>query len=86
LFSGKDDQVWPSTLMADKIEARLEAKEFPYKCYNYQYEEAGHNITPPAYLTEVLYEFPYAMGGTIKGDVEAKADVWQKVLSFLESK
>ena len=45
LFSGKDDQVWPSSIMADMIEKRLETNTFEHSFQNIKYENAGHLIS-----------------------------------------
>lgn len=86
LFSGQDDQLWPASMMADKIENRLELKGFPYQVYNYQYEHAGHFVSPPAYISQVKEESRFVVGGTLKGDAEAKVEVWQKIMAYLEAK
>lgn len=44
LISGKDDQLWPSSLMAEKVIARLRENRHQYKFEHIAYESAGHAI------------------------------------------
>ncbi len=92
LFSGKDDLVWPSTEMANRIENRLKEKQFEFSFKNIQYDKAGHLIsTNPDDKTRLETgtiqigdkEYQYTYGGTASGDFEAKQDAKNKVLTFL---
>lgn len=93
LLSGKDDKVWPSTLMANMLEERIKENNFKYYFENIQYEEAGHLISsnPDASSEERTgniningkdYEFEF--GGTFEGDRKAKQDARIRVLEFIE--
>lgn len=93
LLSGKDDQVWPSSFMADILEARIKASKFTYRFENIQYENAGHQIsgnpdsnkdvrTGKITIENKQYEFKY--GGTPEGDSVAKQDAKKRVLVFIE--
>lgn len=44
LFSGKDDTVWPSTLMSEMIIQRLKDKKFKYDYNHFAYDNTGHSI------------------------------------------
>lgn len=93
LFSGKDDMVWPSSLMADMIEQRIKENNFKYSFQNIKYEEAGHLISSnPKSNSDFRigkiningkdYEFEY--GGTNEGDNKAKQDAKMRLLDFIE--
>jgi len=92
LFSGKDDRVWPSSLMADMIEQRIKESNFKYAFQNIKYENAGHLISgnPEIYsdfrtgritINGKDYEFEY--GGTKEGDKKAKQNAKIKVFDFI---
>lgn len=94
LFSGKDDQVWPSARMGDMIEQRLETYGFEYPIHNVQYDDAGHQISgnPDSqsdrrmgqmYLNGISYE--YAFGGTAEGDLYAQQDAKRRIFEYLET-
>jgi dienelactone hydrolase len=85
LVSGRDDKLWPSTPMGDAVMARLDKARFRYAHSHLAYEAAGHacfgeplapGAVPPAVITQ--------LGGTIEGNVAARADSWPKVLAFLD--
>ena len=92
LFSGLDDNVWPSAMMSDQIEARLKNSSFKYEIQNIQYKNAGHLISGnPNYapsnrqgemwIDGTSYRFNY--GGTTTGDQAAQKDATKRVLQFL---
>ena len=79
LISGRDDYVWPSTLMADRIVARLERHGFRHPVAHVAYDNAGHAITRP---------FPsmvHTMGGTPEGNARAWVAHWRTMQEFLEA-
>jgi len=93
LFSGKDDMVWPSSLMANMIEQRIKESDFKYSFQNIKYEKAGHLISsnPESnsdYRTGKItingkdYKFGY--GGTNEGDFKAKQDAKIRLMEFME--
>ena len=95
LFSGKDDAVWPSVKMANRIEQRLEINDFAYSFQNIQYENAGHlisrnpendNDTKERFGKMRLdgKDYTFSFGGTQEGDNLAKKDAKKKVILFLE--
>lgn len=92
LFSGKDDLVWPSSLMADRIEQRIVASNFKHSFQNIQYENAGHLIsthpeinsgsrTGTITIDGKEYELNY--GGTTEGDKAAKQDATRRLMKFI---
>ena len=94
LFSGKDDQIWPSARMSDMIADRLQRNDFSYKVENLQYGDAGHLISRnlstvsqgqlgKMKIGERVYEFEY--GGSAKGDRKAIIDAKEKIRLFLEA-
>lgn len=83
LFSGQADLVWPSANMANLIEQGLNNSHFDHAFSNYQYEDAGHGIVPPGYFSLVNWDSPYAMGGSVKANAQAKVDIWNIVLDYL---
>lgn len=92
LFSGKDDMVWPSSMMADMIEKRLKDNIFKFPFQNIKYENAGHlissnpeiqsnNRTSKMVIEGKEYEFEF--GGTNEGDHKAKQDAKAKLIQFI---
>lgn len=47
LASGGDDQMWPSTLYAYRIEERLKEYKSPIFYKHFHYPKAGHGISVP---------------------------------------
>jgi dienelactone hydrolase len=84
LISGTDDQMWPSSYMADQVVARLTESKHPFPVQHLKYEGAGH-VMPPAYLPgKQILTSPIALGGTVEANAKAFADSRSKVLRFLE--
>jgi dienelactone hydrolase len=92
LFSGKDDQLWPSDLFAAQVVERLESHTFTHDVEHYSYENAGHMIARPYVPTSDVRQVrlhpiskrPNMMGGTPEGQARANVDSWRKLLSFLD--
>ena len=91
LISGEDDQMWPSSLMAERIMRRLAAHNFQWPFRHLSYPDAGHLIGPPWRPTTVnIRRHPtegvtFAYGGTPRGMAHADADSWNHVLALLAS-
>jgi dienelactone hydrolase len=69
LISGQDDQMWPSTRMADALIARLKANTHPYEFSHLPYAGAGHFSGPPAFSAdEALGGGPFNLGGSPAGN------------------
>ncbi|MEO0775739.1 MAG: acyl-CoA thioesterase/bile acid-CoA:amino acid N-acyltransferase family protein [Bacteroidota bacterium] len=89
LISGEDDQVWPSTMMANRIVQRLVERDFPYEFLHLSYASAGHNFAGGGqgcgipYLPAEDYSNSSARGGTDRGNALAAADSWQQILRFI---
>ncbi|MGH8129031.1 MAG: acyl-CoA thioester hydrolase/BAAT C-terminal domain-containing protein [Gammaproteobacteria bacterium] len=89
LISGTDDKIWPSSLFAQRIMARLKKHHHAYADESLCYQGAGHYILWPyrptvtsggaAGPTTIL------MGGNQHAYAFADANMWPKVLAFLDS-
>jgi dienelactone hydrolase len=91
LISGREDQVWPSSYMAEQIMMRLRRHAFRHPYRHLAYSAAGHSIGRPYTstvsvnreqhpITKRLWDF----GGTPSGTAWASEHSWSKVLEFLE--
>jgi dienelactone hydrolase len=94
LVSGTDDQMWPSSVLADIAMRRLESKGFKFSFGHLKYEGAGHLILIPygprtthiiGLKAEGFSGLLYTQGGTPRIDAEAGADAWRQMLQFLEA-
>lgn len=92
LLSGLDDEVWPSAMMSDQIEERLQNHAFNFEVGNIQYENTGHLISGnPNFPAPVRYgkmniggkDFQYGFGGTENGDRAAQQDASQRIFEYL---
>ncbi len=72
LISGQDDALWPSAEMANAVCARLKERGFKYKYANLIYKNAGHS-----------FNTNHMIGGTFKGNEEARKDLEKQMLAFL---
>ena len=92
LISGEDDAMWPSTRYSEMVMDRLAAQGHPYRDQHLAYDGAGHIIGQPWVPTTVFASgHPvtgtlFAYGGTPKGSADARADVWPKILAFLDAR
>ena len=88
LISGRDDAMWPSTLMADRVVERLAARGHAHPVEHRAYAGAGHAIGLP-YLPASTSGFHpvekrlYDFGGTQRGTAHASIDSWTRVIGFL---
>jgi hypothetical protein len=84
LLSGKDDQIWPSSMMATRLMERLRRHGHPYADQHLSYDGAGHWI-PCEYLPTAgeRQKMKLMIGGTYEGTALAQADSWPKILRFL---
>jgi dienelactone hydrolase len=94
LVSGADDQMWPSSALADIAMRRLETHRHPYPFRHLKYEGAGHLILVPGgprttrtmrLQVQGMSGRLLSMGGTPKADAEAGVDAWRSLLEFLEA-
>jgi pimeloyl-ACP methyl ester carboxylesterase len=84
LLSGKDDQIWPSSLMAARLMERLRRHGHHYANQTVSYDAVGHWI-PLEYLPTAgdRQKLKLMIGGTPEGTAAAQADSWPKILRFL---
>jgi dienelactone hydrolase len=80
LLSGKDDQKWPSSMMAARLMERLRQHRHPYADRQLSYAGAGHWI-PYEYLPTAGSGHGM-IGGTPVGTARAQADSWPMILQF----
>ncbi|HEX8697073.1 MAG TPA: acyl-CoA thioester hydrolase/BAAT C-terminal domain-containing protein [Longimicrobium sp.] len=93
LVSGRDDLLWPSALMAERVVARLRRRGFRHPVEHLSYPGAGHSIGRPYLATsEVGRSRPHPItgrmitpGGTPEGTALASEDSWRRVLEFLDA-
>jgi dienelactone hydrolase len=85
LLSGRDDQLWPSTEMAQAVLQRLKAHGFRYPAEHLCYDGAGHGI-PSACIPAVVTVSGgrWEMGGSPEANAKAQADSRPKVLRFVK--
>ncbi|WP_177168870.1 acyl-CoA thioester hydrolase/BAAT C-terminal domain-containing protein [Thalassotalea agarivorans] len=90
LVSGEDDQLWPSTFMANQIMDRLHAKQYKYPFKHLSYEGAGHVISPGArsniQRSTLANGYVIIMGGSSAANAKAQQDSWPQVIEFISSK
>lgn len=85
LVSGQADTLWPSTEMANRVEQRLRANNFPHGVTHLAYPGAGHAVFgAPVRADTPGLERVLSVGGTIDGLVAARADVWPRAIAFLK--
>jgi dienelactone hydrolase len=91
LISGRDDGVWPSSDMAERIVSRLRRNGFKFPYLSLVYDHAGHGITRPYSSTMELNSRRHSltgrlvhMGGTPAGTAKASADSWRQMLEFVD--
>jgi dienelactone hydrolase len=83
-LAGRNDQIWPSSMMADRIGERLRRANHEYSDKSIAYDDVGHPI-PYAYLPSggERTSARFAVGGTAEGTAKAQADAWPAILQFL---
>jgi hypothetical protein len=90
VVSAKDDQMWPSTLMAERVIERLDRHRHPFPFQHLAYDGAGHVLRPPYLPTTVtaarhpVRGVTFAFGGTPSATAFAQADSWPRIVRFLE--
>jgi dienelactone hydrolase len=91
LVSGRDDHVWNSSGMSEKVMARLQRNRFPYVYKHLSYDNAGHAIGRPYTSTMDLNDTRHPLtgqimqlGGTPEGTAHAREDSWRQLLGFLD--
>ncbi len=90
-ISGKDDQVWPATMMSEMMIKRLQEKKFKHEFMHLSYPDAGHNFAGggqgcgiPYLPAEDYSKGRAAKGGSDKGNALAAIRSWEAILKFIE--
>lgn len=85
-LSGKDDQLWPSSLMAEKALARLKQHHHVFDDQHIAYEGVGHFI-PTAWvpLAGSRRGLRFSIGGNAPAGARACADAQKRILAFLQA-
>ena len=91
LISGEDDGVWPSSMMANQVVARLKQSHFPYAVEHLKYAHAGHRAGRPEIVptwhgrvVNPTSGREQNLGGNVEGDAQSSLDAIPKVLGFLQ--
>jgi hypothetical protein len=88
MFSGSDDQMWPSLMLADIAVQRLLRTNFPHRFDHVTYAGAGHFIRFPygPVISEIFHPVVrtmMALGGDPVANAAADQDSWTRLLGFL---
>jgi dienelactone hydrolase len=88
MFSGTDDQMWPSLTLADLAMKRLIDRDFKHPFDHVAYAGAGHLIRFPysPVITEIFHPVVHvemALGGSRYANHIADIDSWRRCLGFL---
>jgi dienelactone hydrolase len=77
LLSGREDNLWPSTMLSEQVVERLEANGFAHPVDHVAYPDAGHLIS------RVREDDVSGRGGTEEGNRAAQVDARDRMLAFL---
>lgn len=77
LLSGRDDNLWPSTDLSERVVARLSERGFSHPVEHRAYENAGHLIS------RVRDDDVSRRGGTDEGNRKAQLDARGRMMAFL---
>ena len=84
MVCGEQDRLWPSCAMARAIAARLAAARYRYSVTLLAYPDAGHLAFGPPLDPDAPGVTKIAsLGGTMRGNLAARADGWPKILAAL---
>lgn len=85
LISGKEDMIWPSSSMADRIMERLKLNSFPYDMKHLSYSKAGHILVQPYLPIPSPYEAGIFYGGDPNENAVYGEEAWKATLAFLNT-
>ena len=86
LVCGRSDALWPSCPMSESIVARLKAHGLENGVRLLAYKDAGHSaFGPPVPRNSVRYSTLGELGGSSKGNNDARKDSWSQTLRFLDA-
>jgi hypothetical protein len=89
MISGKDDRMWPSSMMSELVMKRLKTEGFSYTYRHLSYSGAGHYLMFPYLpstvdtLVHPVDNLLYYVGGGGVDHYKAEVDSWKQVLEFL---
>jgi dienelactone hydrolase len=88
MFSGSDDQMWPSLTLADIAAQRLLRRNFGHRFEHITYAGAGHLFRFPyaPVISEIFHpvvRVTMALGGEAVANAAAERDSWERLLGFL---
>ena len=78
LISGREDNLWPSTMLSDMIVTRLRAHNFAHPIEHIAYPDAGHLIS------SIRTDDVTHRGGTNEGNHKAQVDGQRRFLDFFQ--
>ncbi len=81
MLTGVEDRIWPTTMMAEQIVARLYLAEFQHRVKHMSFPEAGHGIAVPP--GEPTTNAASRLGGTAEGNAYARERGWAAIKGFL---
>jgi dienelactone hydrolase len=91
MASGEDDQLWASARLAEIAEKRLQGAAFRYPFEHRRYPSAGHFVCLPPNLPATstvgrhqVVPLSLSFGGTPRGNAAASADLWPRIVTFLQ--
>lgn len=84
LISGKEDALWPSSDMSERVVARLAQKKFKFSVQHLSYPDAGHAVAMPPSMPPVSGYPDEAIGGTAAGNQAGRADMWPRLICFFD--
>lgn len=86
MVCGEADGLWPSCPMARAVAARLKDRRYAHPVTLLAYRDAGHAAFGPPIDPAALGAATIgALGGTVAGNLAARADGWPKVLAALDA-
>lgn len=91
MISGDDDQLWPSTILADMVMERLKRAKHRFPDRHLVYKSAGHLIPLPNLpatvntLVDPNSKTAIALGGDPEHTAAAGADAWTRIVEFLHT-
>ena len=83
MLSGVEDQIWPSTYMAEQIISRLHVSGFEHSYDHLAFPNAGHGIAEPP--GHPITSISKRMGGTPEGNAYARAEGWAALKDFFSN-
>jgi len=82
LLAGKDDALWPSAAMAERLAERARRHDFGYPVKSFSFENAGHHA---GHLPLRPTAESVRLGGTAQGLAAAQVAAWRQIAEFLRA-